>query len=54
MFFKPQSGDRVSDRGSEIMHEVASSLNKAKREPFLILWWPTHAGITEIVEQVTA
>jgi hypothetical protein len=34
MFFRPQSSDRVSDRASEIMHQVASDLNKAKREPF--------------------
>jgi hypothetical protein len=34
------------------MHQVASDLNKAKREPFLKLWYLT--GITEIVQQVTA
>ena len=36
MIFRPQSSDRVSDRASEIMHQVASDLNKAKREPFLM------------------
>jgi hypothetical protein len=34
MFFRPPSSDRVSDRTSEIMHQVASDLNKAKRKPF--------------------
>jgi hypothetical protein len=34
------------------MHLVASDLNKATREPFLMLWWLT--GITEIFQQVTA
>jgi hypothetical protein len=34
MVFRPQSGDCVSDWASEIMHQVASDLNKAKREPF--------------------
>ena len=34
------------------MHQVASDLNKVKREPFLMLWWPTR--ITKIVQQVTA
>jgi hypothetical protein len=34
MFFRPQSSGRVSDWASEIMHQVASDLNKAKREPF--------------------
>jgi hypothetical protein len=34
MLFKPQSSHRISDWTSEIMHQVASDLNKAKREPF--------------------
>jgi hypothetical protein len=34
MFFWPQSSDRLSDGTSEIMHQVASDLNKAKRKPF--------------------
>jgi len=34
------------------MHQVASDLNKAKREPFLTLSLLT--GITEIVQQATA
>jgi hypothetical protein len=34
------------------MHQIASDLNKAKREPFLMFGYLT--GITEIVEQVTA
>jgi hypothetical protein len=34
------------------MHQAASDLNKAKREPFLMLWYLT--GITEIVQQGTA
>ena len=33
------------------MHQVASDLNKTKREPFLMLYQLT--GITEIVQQVT-
>jgi hypothetical protein len=52
MFFRPQSSGRVSDWASEIMHQVASDLNKAKREPVLMLWRLT--GITEIVQQVAA
>jgi hypothetical protein len=32
MSFRTQSSDRVSHWESEIMHQVASDLNKAKRE----------------------
>ena len=38
MFLKPLSSDRVCERASEIMHQIASDLGKAKREPFLMSW----------------
>ena len=35
MFYRCQSTDAVSDRASEIMHQIASSLNESKRQsPF--------------------
>ncbi len=34
------------------MHQIASELNKPKREPFLMLRW--FIGITEIFRQVTS
>jgi hypothetical protein len=34
MFYRRQSNDLISDCASETMHQIASDLNKSKREPF--------------------
>ncbi len=50
-FCGSQSSDCVSDWALEIMHELASEVNKSKRRLFLIL--PLLTGVANIVWQAT-
>jgi hypothetical protein len=52
MFYWQHQGSFVSDRMIEILHEVASDMNKLKRE--LVLTLPLLAEITVIAWQVTS